>query len=182
MEVHEQVFSWILKRLKKQGLLLGKTLGLDSTMLEANAAMRSIVRRDTMLGYTEFLEELAKESGIEAPTREALAKLDKQRSKKASNQDWVHPHDPDARIANMKDGTTHMAHKLEHTLDLDTGAIVSTTVQTTDGGDCASMPVTLDAAEAQLAAVEISAKEVVADKGYHSNDTLTKLKERNVRS
>ena len=104
--------------LAKQGLLKGKTVGVDSTTLEANAAMRSIVRRDTGEGYQEFLTRLAKESGIETPTREDLAKLDKKRKNKASNDDWENPHDPDAKITKMKDGPTHLAHKAEHAVDM----------------------------------------------------------------
>src|SRR5216117_1318232 len=92
-------------------LINGKTVGVDSTTLKANAAMRSIVRRDTGEHYEEFLTRLAKESGIETPTREQLAKLDRKRLKKGSNDDWTHPHDPDARITKMKDGRTHLAHK-----------------------------------------------------------------------
>jgi transposase len=101
---------------------------VDATTLEANAAMRSIVRRDTGDNYQEFLTELAKESGIETPTREQLSQLDRKRKKRTSNADWEHPHDPDARIAKMKDGSTHMAHKAEHAVDLETGAIVAVTL------------------------------------------------------
>ncbi|MCY4158405.1 MAG: transposase [Bacteroidetes bacterium] len=121
VEVHMKVFVWVLSRLKEAGLLRGKTLGIDSTTLEANAAMRSIVRRDTGQAYAAFLESLAKESGIETPTREDLAKLDKTRPNKGSNKDWVHPKDPEARIGKMKDGRTHLAHKCEHAVDLDSG-------------------------------------------------------------
>ena len=144
--------------------------------------MRTIVRRDDGTDYEEWLEQLARASGIETPTREDLAKLDRKRPKKGSNQDWVHPHDPEARITKMKDGRTHLAHKLEHAVDMETGAIVGLTVQTMDGGDTASLPVTLDEAERQLAEVGAEASEVVADKGYHSNKTMTGVKERELRS
>ena len=142
----------------------------------------AIVRREEGIGYEEWLVQLAQASGIETPTREDLVKLDRKRPKKGSNKDWVHPHDPDARITKMKDGRTHLAHKLEHAVDLETGAIVATTVQTMDGGDTASLPVTLDEAERQMAEVGMEAKEVVADKGYHSNKTMTHLKVRQLRS
>ncbi len=122
-----------------RGLLKGKTIGVDATTLEANAAMRSIVRRDTRDNYQEFLTELAKESGIETPTREQLSRLDRKRQKRTSNEDWEHPHDPDARIAKMKDGSTHMAHKAEHAVDLETGAIVAVTLQGADQGDTTTM-------------------------------------------
>ena len=101
-QTHQEVFDWVLKVLAKAKLLKGKTLGVDATMLDANAAMRSIVRRDTGESYDEFLTELAKASGIGTPTREDLARIDKKRPKKGSNKDWEHPHDPDARIANVR--------------------------------------------------------------------------------
>ena len=181
-EVHLKFFGWVLKLIRKSGLLRGKTLGVDSTTLEANAAMRSIVRRDTGQGYTEFLEDLAKASEIATPTASDLAKLDKKRANKGSNKDWVHPGDPEARIAKMKDGRTHLAHKCEQAVDLETEAIVAVTIQTTDGGDTASLPVTLDAATKALAAEGLTPKEVVADKAYHSNAMMLELKERKMRS
>ena len=182
LEAHEAVFAWVLERLRAEGLLSGKTLGVDSTTLEANAALRSIVRRDDGSGYEEWLEELARSSGIDTPTRSDLAKLDRKRPKKGSNEDWAHPGDPEARITKMKDGRTHLAHKLEQASDMDSGAIVAVTVQTMDGGDCASMPNTLEEAERQLGGVDAQAREVVADKGYHSNATMKRLKAQGLRS
>jgi len=129
LETHQEVFAWVLKRVAEKGLLTGKTLGIDATTLEANAAMRSIVRRDTGESYTSFLTGLAQASGIPTPTREDLAKIDRKRKKKASNEDWVNPNDRDARITKMKDGRTHLAHKAEHAVDLDSGAIVAVTLQ-----------------------------------------------------
>ena len=126
---HEAVFDWVLKRIGASGLLRGKTIGIDATTLEANAALRSIVRRDSEQGYEEFLMELAKASGIATPRREDLAKLDRQRTGKGSNRVWKHPHDADARITRMKAGRTHLAHQAEHAVDWETGAIVSVTVQ-----------------------------------------------------
>ena len=153
VETHERVFTWVLERLAKQGLLVGATIGIDATTLEANAAMRSIVRRDTGASYEEFLKGLAKESGIKTPTREALARLDRRRKKKASNDDWTSPSDPDAKITKMKDGRTHLAHKAEHAVDVDTGAIVAVTVQGADQGDTSTIGKTLEEAEEQLDAV-----------------------------
>ena len=181
-EAHAAVFGWVLERLGESGLLCGRTVGVDSTTLEANAAMRSIVRRDGAEGYDEWLAQLAAASGISTPTRAELARLDRRRPEKASNKDWVHPHDPQARIAKMKDGRTRLAHKLEAAVDIDTGAVAAVTVQTTDGGDCASLPVTLEAAERNLAKVSARPEEVVADKGYHSNASLLDLRERGLRS
>ena len=186
LETHDKVFSWILTMLAKEGLVKGKTVGVDATTLEANAAMRSIVRRDTGEGYEAYLTTLAKASGIETPTREDLAKLDRKRPKKGSNQDWESPDDPDAAITKMKDTRTHLAHKAEHAVDMDTQAVVAVTLPRADEGDPDSLPWTLMEAEKQLAAVSQDAaakkhlhdkplSEIVADKGYHSNDTLTRL-------
>ena len=114
IETHQAVFTWVLQRLAAANLVKGKTIGIDATTLEANAALRSIVRRDTGEGYEEFLTRLAQASGIATPTREDLARLDRQRKHKGSNDDWQHPYDPDAKITKMKDGRTHLAHKAEH--------------------------------------------------------------------
>src|SRR2546422_7790442 len=152
-ETHQRVFTWVLERLAKGNLLVGKTIGIDATTLEANAAMRSIVRRDTAASYEEFLKGLAKASGIKTTTRAALARLDRRRKKKASNDDWTSPSDPDAKITKMKDGRTHLAHKAEHAVDVDTGAIVAVTVQGADEGDTSTIGKTLEEAEEQLDAV-----------------------------
>ncbi len=177
------MFTWVLQVLAKERLLRGKTLGVDATTLEANAALRSIVRRDSGESYETFLTNLAKASGIETPTREDLARFDRKRPKKGSNQDWRSPSDPDARITKMKDGRTHLAHKAEHAVDMETGAVVAVTLQPADRGDCQSVEVTLeeamgvlsDVAEDESAGQELSPQvlaEMVADKGYHSNAVL----------
>ena len=175
---HEAVFDWVLKRIGASGLLRGKTIGIDATTLEANAALRSIVRRDSEQGYEEFLMELAKASGIETPRREDLAKLDRKRTGKGSNRVWKHPHDADARITRMKDGRTHLAHKAEHAVDLETGAIVSVTVQGADRGDTQTMVKTLtEAAEKVEQALPEGRgiEEGVADKGDHSTQPMVDL-------
>ena len=143
VETHRAVFRWVLELLAEKDLLKGKTIGIDATTLEANAALRSIVRRDTGEGYQEFLTRLAQESGIATPTREQLAKLDRKRARKGSNEDWVNPHDPEARITKLKDGRTHLAHKAEHAVDLETGAVVAVTVAAGDAGDTATILETL---------------------------------------
>ncbi|MCB9899129.1 MAG: transposase [Planctomycetes bacterium] len=170
--------------LARHGLVEGRTIAIDATTLEANAAMRSIVRKDDGRTYDAFLDDLAKASGIETPTRENRAKLDKTRKKKGSNDDWTHPGDPDARIAKMKDGRTHLAHKAEHATDLDTTAIVAVTVQPADRGDTTSVYETLAEASDHLAEAHIEGgvQEVVLDKGYHSNDVLSGLTELGMRS
>ena len=177
LETHQDVFAWVLAALSQSKLLKGKTIGIDATTLEANAAMRSIVRKDSGESYEQFLTGLAEASGIETPTREQLAKLDKKRKNKASNDDWQNPHDPDAKITKMKDGRTHLAHKAEHAVDLDTEAIVAVTVQPADRGDTTSIDETVaETFETLLDAREHGAEvdlpqEIVGDKGYHSNGT-----------
>jgi transposase len=182
LETHRAVFTWILQVLATADLVKGKTIGIDATTLEANAALRSIVRRDSGETYQEFLTRLAQASGIETPTRADLARLDRKRPKKGRNKDWRHPHDPDARITKMKDGRTHLAHKAEHAVDLDTGAIVGVTVQGADQGDTTTIAETVTAAAEELEAVATATdehtaviEEVVADKGYHSNQVLVDL-------
>ena len=157
-------------------------MAIDATTLEANAALRSIVRRDSGETYQEFLTRLAQASGIETPTRADLARLDRKRPKKGRNKDWRHPHDPDARITKMKDGRTHLAHKAEHAVDMETGAIVGVTVQGADQGDTTTIAETVTAAAEDLEAVAAATdgetaviEEVVADKGYHSNQVLVDL-------
>ena len=185
LEAHQAVFTWVLQQLAEAGLLRGKTVGIDATTLEANAALRSIVRRDTGEDYTAFLTRLAEASGIATPTRADLARFDRSRKKKTSNAEWTHPHDPDARVTKMKDGRTHLAHKAEHAVDLDSGAVVGVTVQAADTGDTTSMVETLLVAAEQVEAAQPDGpgiEEVVGDKGYHSNETLTDLKAIGLRS
>ena len=186
VETHEAVFTWVLERLSAAGLVKGKTVGVDATTLEANAAMRSIERRDTGESHEAFIRRLAQASGIETPTRAELARFDRSRkNKKTSNKDWKSPQDPDAKIAKMKDGRTHLAHKVEHGVDMDTGAVVSVTVQDASDGDTATLPATLITAAEQVELVQPEGRgveEVVADKGYHSDATLVALGEVGVRS
>ena len=182
LDTHRAVFKWILQVLATADLVKGTTIGIDATTLEANAALRSIVRRDSGETYQEFLTRLAQASGIETPTRADLARLDRTRPKKGRNTDWRHPYDPDARITKMKDGRTHLAHKAEHAVDMETGAIVGVTVQGADQGDTTTIADTITAAAEDLEAVAAVTDgetavidEVVADKGYHSNRVLVDL-------
>jgi len=192
VETHRQVFGWVLGLLADAGLVKGKRIGIDATTLEANAALRSIVRRDNGQSYEEFLKGLAQQSGIATPTREDLARVDRKRKKKGSNQEWVNPHDPDARITRMKDGSTHLAHKAEHAVDMDSGAVVAVTLQEADLGDTTTIQETLAEAGTTVAELiereaetrpeeqpEVSlggVAEVVADKGYHSGAVLQEIK------
>ncbi len=176
VETHKAVFRWVVKILVKEGLLSGQTVSIDATTLEANAAMKNIVRRDNGQSYEEYLKELAQAAGIENPTREQLARLDRKRKKKGSNEEWQSPSDPDARITKMKDGRTHLAHKAEHAVDLSSGALLAVTLQPADAGDTTTIHKTLE--EAQSVAREINERgveELVADKGYHSGPVLKEL-------
>jgi transposase len=191
---HKAVFRWVLKRLAEQGLLSGKNLGVDATTLEANAALRSIVRRDNGASYEEHVTRLMQAEGIEEPTPEQRQRFDRKRKKSLSNREWVNPHDREARITKMKDGRTHLAYKAEHAVDLETGAVVALTVQPADRGDTASMTTTLaeagcmvtelagqaaqvNAAGPLAAVSEVGVERVVADKGYHSKGELRALAE-----
>jgi transposase len=199
LDTHREVFAWVLGLLADRGLVKGQRIAIDATTLEANAAMRSIVRRDTGESYEEFLRGLAKASGIETPTREELARLDRKRKKKrTSNKDWKSPADGDARITKMKDGRTHLAHKAEHAVDLDTGAVVAVTLQGADQGDTRTLDETL--CEAGIAVEELAGREaelqpenppqvnlrgieeLVTDKGYHSGAVVQRVKSYEVRS
>jgi len=188
VETHRASFTWVQERVVAAELLKGRTVALDATTLEANAAMRSIVRRDTGETYQEFLTRLAKASGLKTPTREALARLDRRRKKRTSNQDGKNPFDPDAKITKMTDGRTHLAHKAEHALDLDTGAMVAVTLQGADVGDTTSLIETALAAAEQVDAVHAARPrpagltESIADRGYHSHQTLLDLQAGGVRT
>lgn len=194
LEVHQTVFAWVIRVLASFRLIDGKTIGVDATTLEANAALRSIERRDTGQGYNDFLMDLAKASGIETPTRTDLAKLDRKRPKKGSNAEWQHPHDPEAQITKMKDGSTHLAHKLEHAVDMSGhGAVLSVTLHGGAVGDHQSLPATLEEVDETLETLQEDAevadsihedagREIVADKGYHGNDTLEMLRDEGYRT
>jgi transposase len=187
LETHKTVFAWILGVLAESGRLRGKTTGIDATTLEANAALRSIVRRDTGERYEEFLTRLAQEPGIPTPARAQMAKLDRKRPKKGSNEEWAHPHDPDARIGKMKDGSTHMAHKAEQAVDMETGAVVAVTVQAANLGYTATVQATMEQASEHITVVaeainEAAGREIVqpdgpaelvTDKGYHGKWSWT---------
>ena len=183
LEVHTGIFVWVLQRLAEHGLIQGDRIGVDASTMEANAALRAIVRRDSGEGYREMLQRLAKESGIETPTADDLIRLDRQRKgKRLSNTDWASPTDPEAKIAKMKDGRTRLAYKPEHAVDLDTGAIVAAEIHPADQGDTTTLPETLQAAEANLATADAAPTpeepaELVADKGYHSREGLKDLED-----
>ena len=183
LETHVEIFSFVLKLLAERGLADGKTIGVDATTLEANAAMKSLVRRDTGESYDGFLTELAKASGIETPTRADLARIDRKRPKKGSNDDWQNPHDPDAQITKMKDGRTRLSHKAENAVDMDSGAIMAATIQPGAAGDTTTIHETMMATVQSVAALrrdpaipmEGALSEWVMDKGYHSNEVVVTI-------
>jgi transposase len=175
LEVHEEVFVFVLKIAADRKLLKGKTVGVDSTTLEANAAMKSIERKDTGEDWKEYLTRLANEAGIENPTDEELRRFDKNRpDKKVSNEEWQSPTDPDSRIAKMKDGTTHLAYKAEHVVDLDSEFVLSATITPANHSDAETMVDSVMQAQINLEAAgsEAKIKDVAADKGYHKASTL----------
>ena len=183
--VFDQVFAFVLRMLKEHGLLQGKTLGIDATTLEANAAMKSIVRKETGENWTEYLRGLARAEGLENPTEEDLRRLDRHRTdKKVSNEQWVSPTDPDSRITKMKDGRTHLAYKAEHAVDLKTEAIVAAHVTPADRGDAQTGPESTILAQTSLvhAGSETAVCELVADKGYHDNRLLAQCEEWQIRT
>ena len=202
LEVHHRVFCWVLTRLASEGLVKGKTIGVDATTLEANAALRTLVKRDDGQTYQDFLVDLAKAEGIEEPTREDIARIDRKRKKKGSNAIWLNPNDPDAHISKMKHGGTDMAHKLETAVDMETGAVVGVTLHGGTTGDTKSLDATLEMAATNLGEVRENLEaerdddeeepgvpvvaeqieDIVADKGYHSSDTLCGLEESEIRS
>lgn len=194
-EIHHEVFNWVLHQLAQAGLIKGKTIGVDSTTLEANAAMKSIVRRDTQESYTEYLKRLAEAEGVEVPDQGALRRMDRKRKKKTSNEEWVNPNDAEAEITRLKDGRTALAYKAEQAVDMESGVIVAVTTHGGAAADTATIEQTVP--EAGIAVAEVmldetakgecavnaaGIEEVVADKGYHSNDVLVGLSEMKVRT
>jgi transposase len=183
VETHGAVMKWVLKILRKHGLADAQSVCIDATTLQANASMKSLVRRDTGRTYDDYLQHLAQSEGIEQPTKEQLARLDRKRKKKASNDDWTNPHDPSARITKMKDGRTKLAYKAEHAVDLASGALLAVTVQPADRGDTTSYAETLEAAQREARKSHpLGIEELVMDKGYHSGAVLVDLAAREIRS
>jgi transposase len=174
LAVHEQVFAFVLSVAQQKKLLRGKTVAVDSTTLEANAAMKSIVRKDTGEDYKGYLKRLLAEQGVEDPTDEDVRRFDKGRKNKGSNKEWQSPADPDSRIAKMKDRRTHLAYKAEHVVDLDSEFVVAAPVYPADLSDQATLVDSLWAAQINLVKVGSAQeiKEAVADKGYHKAETL----------
>jgi transposase len=186
LEVHSAVFQWVLALAAEKKLLPGKTVAVDATTLEADAAMKSIVRRDTGEDWNEYLRRLLKErQGVENPTDEELRRFDRERKdKRVSNEEWMSETDPDSRITKMKDGTTHLAYKAEHVVDLDTELIVAASIRHADEGDADTIVDSVMEAQTNLseAGIDVEIEEAVADKGYHATDTIELAETVNVRT
>ena len=187
-ETHQAVFGWALEQVARNGLIKGKTIGVDSTTLEANAAMKSIVRRDTQEGYTRYLKRLA-EAAEQETDAAGLRRMDRKRAKTMSNQDWVSPADPEAEITRLKDGRTGLAYKAEQAVDMESGAILAITTHAGAAADTETLQATV--CEAGVAVSELldeprvnaaGVQEVIADKGYHSNETMQQMRNLQVRS
>lgn len=173
--VHEQVFGFVLEIARTKGLLQGETVVVDATLLEANAAMKTIRRRDNGDDWKAYLGKLAEEAGIEDPSDDDLRRFDQQRpDKKVSNADWVSATDADSRIAKMKDGTTHLAYKAEHVVDADSTLVLAAEIHAADQVDSATMVASVASAQINLirANSDTDIDKVVADKGYHKTQTL----------
>jgi len=194
-ETHQRIFTWVLERLAQGGLIKGKTIGVDSTTLEANAAMKSIVRRDSGESYNEYLRQVAAAEGVETTDAAALRRMDRKRKKKTSNEDWASPSDAEAEITKLKDGRTALAYKAENAVDMETGAIIAVTTHGGAAADTTTLEETV--VEAGVAVAGLIAEttpagnypvhpdgveEVVADKGYHSNDVAVTLRDLEVRT
>lgn len=194
-ETHQRIFTWVLERLAQGGLIKGKTIGVDSTTLEANAAMKSIVRRDSGESYNEYLKRVAAADGVATTDAASLRRMDRKRKKKTSNEDWASPSDGNAEITKLKDGRTALAYKAENAVDMETGAIVAVTTHGGAAADTATVEETVVEAGVAVAGVVAEAtpegnyqvhpdgvEEVVADKGYHSNDVAVALSDLEIRT
>lgn len=185
LEIHEKAFIFVLEIARKKGLLDGKTVAVDSTTLEANAAMKSITRKDTGEDWQAYLRRLAAEAGLENPTAEELRRFDqKRKDKKVRNTEWQSPSDPDSRIAPLKDGRTHLAYKAEHTVDLGSEFVIGVQVTPADKGDADTLVDAILGAQINLALAgsEQEIDEAVADKGYHKAETLVACEHWNTRT
>jgi transposase len=194
-ETHQRIFTWVLEQLAQGGMIKGKTIGVDSTTLEANAAMKSIVRRDSGENYNEYLKRVATAEGVETTDAAALRRMDRKRKKKTSNEDWASPSDAEAEITKLKDGRTALAYKAENAVDMETGAIVAVTTHGGAAADTATVEETVIEAGVAVAGLVAETtpagnypvhpdgvEEVVADKGYHSNDVAVALRDLAVRT
>jgi transposase len=188
-EVFDEVFQFVLRIAAEKKLLSGKAVGVDSTLLEANAAMKSIVRRDTGEGWKAYVTRLMREEGAiepeHEPSDEEIRRFDKQRkNKKVSNEEWVSPSDPESRITQMKDGRTHLAYKAEHVVDLKSDVILAAEIYPADHADTQTLVDSVMEAvqNVKQAGAETEIEEIVADKGYHAAETIVLADDLNFRT
>ena len=188
LELYNEVFLLILRALDQHGLLKGKNLGIDTSIIEANASLKNLVNRNTTEAYWEFVKRLASESGIDPNDADAVRQFDRKRPKKMSNEQWVNPFDPDAKIGPTKAGATDMIYKPEHTVDLDTGAIVQAEVRLGNEADQKDLSLHLLQAQTNLNAVRdlpaetMTIESATADKGYHAVEEMKQLQAEGIRT
>ena len=187
-EIYDEVFLVILTALDKHGLLKGKNVGIDASVIQANAALKSLINRNTEEAYWEYVRRLASENGIDPKNAEAVRRFDRQRPKKMSNEEWVNPHDPDAKIGPTKAGATDMIYKPEHTVDLDTGAILQAEVRLGHEADPKDLSLHVLHAQANInqaqeaAADSLTIESTTADKGYHAVGEMKQLQAEGIRT
>jgi len=185
LEVFYEVFTFVLELAEKQGFFRGKLAGIDATLLEANAAMKSIVRRDTGDDWKDYVKKLAAEEGVEIKDDDDLRRFDRKRkNKKVSNKDWGSATDPDSRIMRMKDGRTHLSYKAEHAIDLETDLAIAAEIYFGDESDGNTIARTARRAQEQVSQIagEDLLRDIVADKGYHTAQTLVDLGDQGLRT
>lgn len=188
LETYQKVFTLCLQALQEHGLLRGKHLGIDSSVMEANASLRALVNRNTAEQYWDYVKRLAAEQGIDPEDAAAVRKFDRQRPGKGSNQDWENPHDPDAKIGPRKHGGTDMIYKPETVVDLDTGAVVQAEVQPGDHTDHQGLATTILEAQQAIneardeAADTLTVETVTADKGYYAVNELQGLQHEQIKT
>jgi transposase len=189
VEIYQHIFELILETLHHHGLLKGRHLGIDSSVLEANASLRNLVARNTQENYWDYVRRLAAEAGVDVQDPEAVRRFDKKRpGRKTSNREWVNPHEPQASIGKTKDGATDMIYKPEHVVDLETGAIVAAEVRPGDAADTAQLPERIVEAGVTLSqimpevAVEKLVESVTGDKGYFALAEISQLQDLGIRT
>ena len=188
LEIYQKVFTLCLRALQEHGLLRGKHLGIDSSVMEANASLRALVNRNTAEQYWDYVKRLAAEQGIDPEDAAAVRKFDRQRPGKGSNQDWENPHDPDAKIGPRKHGGTDMIYKPETVVDLNTGAVVQAEVQPGDHTDHQGLATTILEAQQRIneargeAADALTVETVTADKGYYAVEQLQALQHEEIKT
>ena len=187
-DTYQQVFLLILSALEQQGLVKGRNVGIDASVIEANASLKSLVNRDTQEAYWEYVRRLAGENGVNPKDAEAVRQFDRKRPKKMSNDDWENPYDPDAKIGPTKAGAIDMIYKPEHTVDLDTGAVLHAEVRLGHEADQKDLAVHVLQAQANInqaqgqPADSLTIRSATADKGYHAAGEMGRLQQEGSRT